>query len=54
MAKDEDVTIWDCPKCSTGKLVKRKNKQQEAFYGCTNFPECRYTQPCDEEKEFEY
>ncbi len=36
-----------CPKCD-GSLVKRAfkkgaNKGQE-FYGCSNFPRCRYTQ----------
>ncbi len=35
--KDNDV----CPKCG-GKLVERKGKYGD-FYGCSNFPKCRYT-----------
>jgi hypothetical protein len=27
MANDQDITIWDCPECSTGKLVKRTNRK---------------------------
>jgi hypothetical protein len=30
-----------CPKCG-GKLVKRKGKYG-SFYGCNNFPRCKYT-----------
>lgn len=30
-----------CPKCN-GKLEKRKGKYGK-FYGCSNFPKCRYT-----------
>lgn len=30
-----------CPRCY-GKLVKRTGKKGE-FYGCSNFPKCRYT-----------
>lgn len=37
-------TILDeeCPWCSS-KLVKRLNKKNEEFIGCSNFPKCRYT-----------
>ncbi len=35
--KDNDV----CPKCG-GKLVERKGEYGD-FYGCSNFPKCRYT-----------
>lgn len=46
--KDDDITIWDCPQCSTGKLAKRTNsKTQEKFLGCTNYPKCKYTQPLE-------
>jgi ssDNA-binding Zn-finger/Zn-ribbon topoisomerase 1 len=46
--KDDDITIWDCPQCSTGKLIKRKNsKTHDFFLGCTNYPKCKYTQPLD-------
>lgn len=32
-----------CPKCGNGYLV-RKTGRYGAFYGCTNYPRCRYTQ----------
>lgn len=32
-----------CPRCK-GELVLRKGKNGE-FYGCKNFPKCRYTRP---------
>lgn len=32
-----------CPECS-GPMVSRKNKQNdEIFWGCKNFPQCRGT-----------
>lgn len=42
--KIEDENIADykvCPKCG-GKLIERKGQYGE-FYGCSNFPKCRYT-----------
>lgn len=30
-----------CPKCKTGKLVKRKAKTE--FLGCENYPKCKFT-----------
>jgi DNA topoisomerase-1 len=36
-----------CPKCLKGTLRKRKGRNG-LFLGCTNFPECRHTQPCPE------
>ena len=42
---DDDITIWDCPECPTGKLIRRKNKRtEETFLGCTNYPKCTHTQ----------
>ncbi|MBS4912562.1 MAG: DNA topoisomerase 3 [Veillonella sp.] len=39
-----DADAPDCPKCGKGKLMKRKGKFGE-FYGCSQFPTCRYTRP---------
>ncbi len=43
-----------CPECG-GELVERVNKRKQVFYGCSNFPQCRFTtsykplpQPCPE------
>lgn len=33
-----------CPKCGKGILQKRNGKFGE-FYGCTNYPNCRFTKP---------
>jgi len=33
-----------CPKCGKGTLSKRNGKFGE-FYGCTNYPDCKYTEP---------
>jgi DNA topoisomerase-1 len=32
-----------CPKCGTGFLVKRKNKKNKIFYGCSRWPDCDFT-----------
>lgn len=45
-----------CPECEEGLLVERKNKRGQDFYGCSKFPECRYTSrglPQSEENETE-
>lgn len=39
--KEEKNDEKICPKCG-GKLVARKGQYGE-FYGCSNFPKCRYT-----------
>ena len=43
-----------CPQCS-GELVERVNKKRKTFYGCSNFPNCKFAtsykpipQPCPE------
>ena len=40
-----------CPRCH-GKLVKRKGKRGE-FYGCSNFPKCKYTKDIENIKYYE-
>ncbi len=43
MAKlQEAEAVPVCPKCG-GELIRRKGRYGE-FYGCGNFPRCRYTQ----------
>ncbi|SDY91858.1 type I DNA topoisomerase [Tindallia californiensis] len=31
-----------CPKCNAGEVVERKSKKGRLFYGCNQFPECRF------------
>ncbi len=38
--KDNDFDEIDCPKCKTGKIVKKFSKRG-AFYACNNYPECK-------------
>ncbi len=43
---DPKIKLINCPECKTGLL--RKNKQgkniDKPFYGCNNFPRCKYTE----------
>jgi DNA topoisomerase-1 len=32
-----------CPDCKEGKLIERRNKRGQFFYGCSRFPACHYT-----------
>lgn len=36
------VSKVTCPKCSHGSLVKRQNKYGKHFYGCDDYPKCKY------------
>jgi DNA helicase-4 len=43
---DPKIKLLNCPECKTGLLKKRtqnpnKNKH---FYGCSNFPRCKFTE----------
>lgn len=47
---NEQETVWDCPKCPKGKLVKRFSRKTETiFLGCNQYPKCTYTQPLEKE-----
>ena len=35
-------TVRKCPKC--GNILKKRNGRFGTFWGCTGFPECRYTE----------
>ncbi len=37
----EIVAVMDCPLCE-GKIVERKTKRGKIFYGCNNFPRCKF------------
>lgn len=37
-----NVLFNTCPKCNNGKMIERKGKFGK-FYGCSNFPACKYT-----------
>lgn len=54
MNRDDDITIWDCPKCPDGKLIKRTNRRDGSrFLGCTNFPKCRYVSELEKTEDEE-
>ncbi|AKL95492.1 DNA topoisomerase 1 [Clostridium aceticum] len=31
-----------CPKCEDGEIIERKSKKGRTFYGCSEFPKCRF------------
>lgn len=37
----------ECPDCGE-ELILRTNSDGDKFYGCSSFPECRYTESVDE------
>ena len=43
--RDVKISIGICPKCS-GKLVV-KNGRYGLFYGCSNYPDCKYKKPIE-------
>ncbi len=32
-----------CPECNEGEIVERKGRWGRSFYGCTRYPECKFT-----------
>ena len=32
-----------CPQCKEGELVEKKARRGNIFYGCSNYPKCRFT-----------
>jgi DNA topoisomerase-1 len=32
-----------CPDCKTGDLAEKKARRGNFFYGCSNYPKCRFT-----------
>lgn len=47
MARDEDITIWDCPRCG-GKMIRRSGRFGD-FLGCSNYPQCKETMRIEKE-----
>ncbi len=40
-----------CPECEDGEIIERKSKKGRIFYGCSEFPRCRFaswSKPVDE------
>ena len=38
----EIVTICKCPKCEEGNIIVKKTRKGKDFYGCSNYPSCKY------------
>ena len=36
-----------CPDCKKGNLLIRKSRKGEEFYGCENYPKCKFTRPME-------
>jgi len=41
---DKHIQLQNCPKCITGFLKKRENSNNKDFYGCSNYPRCKFTE----------
>ena len=43
---DPKIQLMHCPECKTGFLKKhtKSNNKDKHFYGCSNFPRCKYTE----------
>jgi len=43
---DPKIKLLNCPECKTGLLKKRtgSNDKNKHFYGCSNFPRCKFTE----------
>ncbi len=51
---DESNTFGDCSDCEDGKIIRRKTKKGRFFYGCSNYPDCKFAswkKPGSEEEE---
>ena len=46
------LTDIDCPKCKKHKLNKLFSNDKY-FYGCSNYPDCDYSAPLEDEKEID-
>lgn len=49
---NENSTIGRCPKCGAvlvRKVAKKGERAGKAFYGCSNFPKCRYIKNIEDE-----
>lgn len=44
-----EAASFPCPDCKTGKVIKRSWKGR-IFYGCSNYPKCRFSIPGDIEE----
>ncbi len=38
----QETTGVTCPECGKGELVRRKSKRGKTFYGCNEFPNCKF------------
>ena len=36
--------LEQCPNCRVGQIVERQGRNDQTFYGCNQFPDCRHTQ----------
>lgn len=40
-----NITLFQdtCPRCEDGILTPKRNRDGEVFYGCSNYPDCKFT-----------
>ena len=37
-----DMINVKCPICESGEVVRKRSKKGRVFYGCSNYPECKF------------
>lgn len=40
-----EQAIKECPACKKYMTIRKNNTSGESFYGCSGYPECRFTKP---------
>jgi DNA topoisomerase-1 len=40
--KKEEEDLGYCPECKEGKIVIKRTKNKRIFYGCSNYPNCKW------------
>lgn len=43
LLSEDEADDYLCPWCKSGRLVVRTSENGDSFYGCTNYPYCKYT-----------
>jgi len=44
LEKKKDRYTPTCKKCGKKMVVRKKRKPKQAFWGCSSYPDCRYTE----------
>lgn len=48
---EKTISKMECPCCHSNLILK--NGKFGSFYGCSNYPKCKFTRKCDNKNEFQ-